>query len=291
MLPDVRASKLRPSRKSGPKRHTSEDTDDRKFVNTSALNFDPNHPGGIQTLSVISSSTSRRASQADSVWDAGDDCFSIDSSLSSLSSGLFEAMPETRKDCPSPWATPSEAAAVTMPIDPEIIRQSRPAPHFDQIEVVDLTNVFDKSACLIKITGDSSIDDLDVSDVQGTTQDEFSSLDLTLGANTKVSAEVGGDCEMLVSNPSPPTAVPPRAEVVQSHTCIQDLSYSRPAAIDPEDNQWKIEKLLGKRQIRRQVQYLVKWFGYPDNESTWEPPENVHPDDVAEFDALHHHKS
>ena len=95
---------------------------------------------------------------------------------------------------------------------------------------------------------------------------------------------------MLVSNPSPPTAVPPRAEVVQSHTSIQDLSYSRPAAIDPEDNQWKIEKLLGKRQIRRQVQYLVKWFGYPDNESTWEPPENVHPDDVAEFEALHHHK-
>ena len=140
-------------------------------------------------------------------------------------------------------------------------------------------------ACLIKIIGDSPIDTLDVSDVYGTTQDEFSGLDLTLGAKTKASAEVGGDCEMPVSNLSPPTAVPPRTEVVQSHTNIQDLSYSRPAAIDPEDNQWKIEKLLGKRQIRRQVQYLVKWFGYPDNESTWEPPENVHPDDVTEFEA------
>jgi hypothetical protein len=142
---DGRASKLRPSRKSGPKRHTSEDTDNRKFVNTSALNFDPNPPDGIQTLSVISSFTSRCASQADSVWDAGDDCFSIDSSLSSLSSGLFEAMPEAQKDCHSPWAIPSEAAAVTMPIDPEIIRQARPAPDFDQIEVIDLTNPHDES--------------------------------------------------------------------------------------------------------------------------------------------------
>ncbi|KAJ9503194.1 hypothetical protein H2202_001348 [Exophiala xenobiotica] len=171
-----------------------------------------------------------------------------------------------------------------MPIDPEIIRQGRPAPDIDEIEVVDLTSPHDKS-------GDSSIDTLDISDFQGSTQDEISGLDLTLGAKTKVSAEVGGDCEMLVSNPSPPTTVPPKAEVVQSYTNIQDLSYSRPAAIDPEDNQWKIEKLLGKRQIRRQVQYLVKWFGYPDNESTWEPPENIHPDDVAAFEALRRHKS
>ena len=146
-------------------------------------------------------------------------------------------------------------------------------------------------ACLIKITGDSSIDTLDVSNVRGTTQDEFFSLDLTLGANTKVPIEITGDYEMLVSNPNPHSAVPPGAKVVQSHTNIQDLSYSRPDAIDLEDNQWKIEKLLGKRLIKRQVQYLVKWFGYPDNESTWEPLENVHPDDITEFEALHHHKS
>lgn len=98
------ASKLRPSRKSGPKRHTSEDTDDHRFIYISALNFDPESPHGIQTLSVIGSSTSRSTSQADDVWDAGDDCFSVDSSLSSLPSGLFEAIPEAREDCPSPWS-------------------------------------------------------------------------------------------------------------------------------------------------------------------------------------------
>ncbi|KIW79865.1 hypothetical protein Z517_06480 [Fonsecaea pedrosoi CBS 271.37] len=223
-----RASRPRPSCKSGTKRHPSEDTDDRKFVNISALNFDPNPPDGIQTLSVIGSFTSRCTTQADSVWDAGDDCISIDSSLSSLSSGLFEAVPEARKHCPSPWATPSEAAAATIPIDPEIIRRGRPAADFDQIEVVDLTNPHDKSV---------------------------------------------------------------RIEYYQLWYSNADLSRSRPAAIEPEDNQWKIEKLLGKRQVRRRVQHLVKWFGYPDNESTWEPPENVHPDDIGEFEALYHFKS
>lgn len=90
---------------------------------------------------------------------------------------------------------------------------------------------------------------------------------------------------MLASNRSPHSAVPLRAELATSQTGIEGLTYGRPAAIDPEDNQWEMEKLLGKRQFRRQVQCLVKWLGYPDDESTWEPPENVHPDYVAAFEA------
>lgn len=47
-----------------------------------------------------------------------------------------------RQDCSSPWSTASEAAAVTILIDPEIIRQVRPAPDLDRIEAIDLTSQF-----------------------------------------------------------------------------------------------------------------------------------------------------
>ena len=35
--------------------------------------------------------------------------------------------------------------------------------------------------------------------------------------------------------------------------------------------QYEVESLLRKRNYRNQIQYLVKWKGYPDYESTWEP--------------------
>ena len=37
-------------------------------------------------------------------------------------------------------------------------------------------------------------------------------------------------------------------------------------AIDSEDNQWKVEKLVNRRRIGRTIQYLVKWLRYPQSE-------------------------
>jgi len=36
-----------------------------------------------------------------------------------------------------------------------------------------------------------------------------------------------------------------------------------------------VEKIVGKREIEGQIQYLLKWQGYEDSENTWEPVENV----------------
>ncbi|XP_052839551.1 chromobox protein homolog hpl-1 [Drosophila gunungcola] len=36
-----------------------------------------------------------------------------------------------------------------------------------------------------------------------------------------------------------------------------------------------VEKFIGKRFLRGRAQYLAKWEGYPEEESTWEPMENL----------------
>ena len=41
------------------------------------------------------------------------------------------------------------------------------------------------------------------------------------------------------------------------------------------DTEYEVEAIIGKRTIRGQVQYKIKWLNYEDNESTWEPISNL----------------
>jgi len=52
-----------------------------------------------------------------------------------------------------------------------------------------------------------------------------------------------------------------------------------PDLIDGEE-EYEVEAVLNHRMFghRRQVQYLIKWKGYPHSDNTWEPSENVHTD-------------
>ena len=63
--------------------------------------------------------------------------------LLTLSSGLFEVVPETREDCHSLWSAPSETTTVEIPINPEILHEVPPVPDLDDIEVVNLTCVLE----------------------------------------------------------------------------------------------------------------------------------------------------
>jgi hypothetical protein len=204
---------------SAPKRRP-EDPIGRKFVNISAMDFDPSPTDVIETAAVIDSSTLCCSIQGDSVWDEHDDSSSTETSLPSLSSDLFEAFPETREDCHSPWSATSETTTVEIPIDPEILHEVPPVPDLDGIEVVNLTGT------------------------------------------------------MLL-----------QTEEMQSINAIEASAHGRPPAIDPEDNQWKVEKLVNKRRIGRTVQYLVKWLGYPNSENTWEKRKDIDSDTVAAFEA------
>ena len=43
----------------------------------------------------------------------------------------------------------------------------------------------------------------------------------------------------------------------------------RPPAVDPDDGQWAVERLIKKRRTGSKTQYLVKWLGYPDSDNSW----------------------
>ncbi|KAI8482701.1 hypothetical protein Bbelb_395810 [Branchiostoma belcheri] len=50
-----------------------------------------------------------------------------------------------------------------------------------------------------------------------------------------------------------------------------------------EEGPYFVEKLVGKRMQGGEVQYHVKWQGWPDSANTWEPTSNIHPDTIEIF--------
>jgi len=54
-----------------------------------------------------------------------------------------------------------------------------------------------------------------------------------------------------------------------------------PDLIDGEE-EYEVKAILNHRMFghQRQVQYLIKWKGYPHSDNTWEPSENVHADNL-----------
>ncbi|XP_043642841.1 chromobox protein homolog 1 [Drosophila teissieri] len=42
-----------------------------------------------------------------------------------------------------------------------------------------------------------------------------------------------------------------------------------------KSSEFTVEKFTGKRYLRGRPQYLTKWEGYPLEQSTWEPLENL----------------
>nr|AAY55532.1 IP03643p [Drosophila melanogaster] len=45
--------------------------------------------------------------------------------------------------------------------------------------------------------------------------------------------------------------------------------------VKEKSSEYIVEKFLGKRYLRGRPQYLTKWEGYPIEQCTWEPLENL----------------
>jgi hypothetical protein len=67
----------------------------------------------------------------------------------------------------------------------------------------------------------------------------------------------------------------------------QPLPRPPPEYSDPAGGpQYVVERILAQRGAKAKRQYLVKWAGYPVEESSWEPRKNLAcPDKLAEFEA------
>jgi hypothetical protein len=61
---------------------------------------------------------------------------------------------------------------------------------------------------------------------------------------------------VLLSSDSLHGGLLPLSKEMMSNEAVKSSADHRPSAVDPEDNQYKVERLVGKRRMRGKVQYL-----------------------------------
>ena len=44
---------------------------------------------------------------------------------------------------------------------------------------------------------------------------------------------------------------------------------------DEEEENYEVERILEKKGVGKKLRYLVKWKGWPEEDNTWEPLENL----------------
>src|SRR6266446_2462921 len=78
-------------------------------------------------------------------------------------------------------------------------------------------------------------------------------------------------------------------------TAVHGPNFARPPPdlIDREE-EYEVEQIVAHRQHGRskQLQYLIKWKGYPESDNTWEPADQVHaPEIIKHYQSAKRHQS
>ena len=76
--------------------------------------------------------------------------------------------------------------------------------------------------------------------------------------------------------PGPPTEPPASEPPEKIPETVSD------SAGEEEEEEWEVEKVIGRRIRHKRVQYLLKWKGYPVDESTWEYADDCFCKDLIE---------
>jgi hypothetical protein len=257
--------------KSAPKGR-SKDPLGHSFVNISAVDFDPCPADDVEMAVVSSGSSSRRSTPVGSVWDNHDDCYSTDTSLSSLPDDILEALPQTGEDCHSPWTPPLEAANVDVLGDSEpwnfdAITDAIPSPIEPQEDWI-------LSSPIVPPSDPSRVPmELIDPELQGTLP--------SFTPSPPATADSVEDAPKTISTPRPGHMESTVAQPLYGNQEVGDQAV----AIDTEI--CEVEALLAKWKQGKTNWYLVKWEGFPDGENMWVKKDGIDPELVKEFEATY----
>ena len=75
-----------------------------------------------------------------------------------------------------------------------------------------------------------------------------------------------------------------RQAAAQKGFSIEDFILVEPQIHIMADEYYEVEKVLKRRIKNGQIQYFLKWKGYPDSDNSWVPASNVTTDLIREFE-------
>jgi hypothetical protein len=74
------------------------------------------------------------------------------------------------------------------------------------------------------------------------------------------------------------TLLLPYVETVEHGRNFEEL----PLELIENEEEYKVEEILGSRRKHHQLQYLIKWKGYSAAHNSWEPKRDIHAKDLIE---------